>query len=232
MDRLTDPETPEAAEPAERTSLAAEAATPPAAAEPAIAGRPETLAGYDFSPGETATGYDTALADWFRGTAHELGLPAELAVALHDRFRDRMAEASADAWRATGGRQAATEAVLRQDWGRGYEARLADALRAVDRFGGAALKAALDASDAGNDPAVIRAFAEIGRRLAGDGGAGSGATDEGPATPTAAQRAILRLRADDKFMAAYGDRSHPGHDVAQAQMDELYARAYPAGGAR
>jgi len=43
-----------------------------------------------------------------------------------------------------------------------------------------------------------------------------------------AQREILRLRSNADFMAAYGDRTHPNHAIAQDQMDEFYALAYPA----
>ena len=49
-----------------------------------------------------------------------------------------------------------------------------------------------------------------------------------PPGRSVAQREILRLRSNADFMAAYGDRTHPNHAIAQDQMDELYSLAYPA----
>ena len=91
----------------------------------------------------------------------------------------------------------------------------------------------------GNDPTLIRAFAGIGRRLYGGGTPTAGTpgsttnTEQNatvlpmPNSASGAQREILRLRTDDKFMSAYGDRTHPSHEIAQAEMDALYAAAYP-----
>lgn len=122
---------------------------------------------------------------------------------------------------------------MRQEWGRGFDARIEDAQRAVNRLGGDALKQVFNETGLGDHPALIRAFSDMGRLLAGGSGntapnAPATATPSPTGGATQAQREILRLRSDDKFMAAYGDRTHPSHDIAQEQMDELYAVAYPA----
>ena len=48
-----------------------------------------------------------------------------------------------------------------------------------------------------------------------------------PTSPSGGQREILRLRTDEKFMLAYADSTHPSHEIALAEMDALYAAAYP-----
>jgi len=206
-------------------------------------GRPSTPEGYAFSPGETATGYDTALSNWFREAAHAVHMPADMAQALHDRFREQAATARAQQWQSAEHERQHCESQLRRDWGRSYDARLEDARRAVERLGGDTLKQVFNDSGLGDHPALVRAFADIGRLLAGTASAtpqnGSdvsegreNALSKTIPTATQAQREIMRLRSDGAFMAAYGDRTHPSHDVAQQQMDELYARAYPAGAVR
>jgi hypothetical protein len=195
-------------------------------------GRPETPDGYNISPGESASGYDTMLSDWFRNAAHAVHMPVDMAESLHDRFREQAAEASAEYWQQDEQERKESEATLRQEWGRGFDARIEDAQRAVHRLGGDTLKQIFNETGLGDHPALIRAFSEMGRFLAGGGNTAPNA----PATAapshtsgtTQAQREILRLRSDDKFMTAYGDRTHPSHNIAQEQMDELHSVAYPA----
>ena len=196
-------------------------------------GRPETPDGYNIAPGDSASGYDSMLADWFRDAAHAVHMPADMAESLHDRFREQAAEASAGYWQQAEQERQESEAVLRHEWGRSFDARIEDAQRAVNWLGGDTLKQVFNETGLGDHPALIRAFADMGRLLAGGGG---NTAPNAPATAapsptggaTQAQREILRLRSDDKFMAAYGDRTHPSHDIAQEQMDELYSVAYPA----
>ena len=128
-------------------------------------GRPATTDGYTFSPGESATGYDTDLADWFRDAAHEVNMPVDMAEALHDRFLETRMEEAAAHWQADQARGAETAATLGREWGSAYDANLDLARRAVTEVGGDDLKEALEVSGMGNDPALIRTFAGIGRRL-------------------------------------------------------------------
>jgi len=197
-------------------------------------GMPQTADEYDLSPGDSATGYDIALSDWFRQAAHAAHMPADMAKTLHDAFRDHMAAQTNAYWDTVSHDRNESEAALKRDWGAGYEARMQDAHRAIERFGGQPLKDVLNHTGLGDHPLLVRAFADMGRLLAGNGnGESSGETTVGtqtavPANATQAQREILRLRSNTDFMAAYGDRTHPNHAIAQDQMDELYALAYPA----
>ena len=202
-------------------------------------GRPTNPDEYEFSPGESATGYDTELADWFREAAHAVNMPVEMAQALHDRFLEARTQQTLDNWHDAQARGQETEALLSREWGSAYSANLELAQRAVAEMGGNELKEALEVSGMRDHPALIRAFAGIGRRLYANGrvsaenlptvdSVGEQPTPRQPTTKASAQREIMRLRSDEKFMAAYGDRSHPSHEIAQAEMDALYAAAYPS----
>jgi len=92
-------------------------------------GRPETPDGYNIAPGDSASGYDSMLADWFRDAAHAVHMPADMAESLHDRFREQAAEASAGYWQQAEQERQESEAVLRHEWGRGFDARIEDAQR-------------------------------------------------------------------------------------------------------
>lgn len=205
---------------ADTTALPEATGADAAAPEPAL-----TPEAYDFTPATPDAGYDPALAGWFRETAHAVGMPVEMARALHDRFVAQRAAEGESLWQRLEERRVGDVRALRRDWGATFDVNLALARRAVDELGGEALRAALEETGVGDHPALVRAFARTGQRLFGSAGGGAGEAR----TAIAAQREILRLRSDERFMSAYADRGHPNHVTAQAQMDELYTRAYPAG---
>ena len=219
---------------APRQTLSPEAPPEDVVAFWAELGKPDTADGYELSPGDSATGYDIDLSDWFRQAAHDANMPANMAKSLHDAFRDHMAAQADRYWQAIAQKRDESEAILRRDWGAGFEGRMQDARRAIERFGGQSLKDTLNDTGLGDHPLLVRAFADMGRLLAGNGGgiptdeAAAGTPTAVPANATQAQRQILRLRSNADFMAAYGDRTHPNHAIAQDQMDEFYALAYPA----
>ena len=78
-------------------------------------GRPETPDGYNNSPGESASGYDTMLSDWFHNSAHMVHVPADMALSLDDRFREQTAETSPEYWQQAEQERQESEAVLRQE---------------------------------------------------------------------------------------------------------------------
>ena len=78
----------------------------------------------------------------------------------------------------------------------------------------------------------------IGRRLYGGGTTNAGTPTDTiasqnstvlpmPIPTNGTQIGILRLRTDEKSLSTYGDRTHPSHEIAQAEMDAFYAAAYP-----
>lgn len=158
-------------------------------------------------------------------------MPADMAESLHDQFREKTAELCAQYWQHAEQEQQEGVAALRREWGRDFETRVSDAQRAVNQLGGDPLRELFNETGLGDHPTLIRIFADMGRLLAYEGRKDT--STSGQIAPSAyreavqARREILRLRSDRKFMATYGDRGHRSHNIAQVQMDELYAAAYP-----
>jgi len=128
--------------------------------------------------------------------AHAAELPDNVATALHDRFREHVATMSQDRWTGLQGSREAILATLRRDWGPGFDENLALATRVVGEVGGRPLIDMLEQSGLGDDPRLIKVFAQAGRRMfrTGDPATGTerqaiGAADEA----TEARRAIMRL---------------------------------------
>jgi hypothetical protein len=62
----------------------------------------------------------------------------------------------------------AAQTDLRKAWGNAYDQKFSAAERAVREFGGEELEQALAETGAGNNPMLIKAFAQIGEKLMGD----------------------------------------------------------------
>ena len=119
------------------------------------------------------------LSDWFRDAAHAVLMPADMAESLHDQFREQAAEASAGYWQQAEQERQENEAVLRQEWVRNFDARIENVQHAVNRLGGDTLKQVFNETGLGDHPALIHAFSDMGRLLAGGGSTAPNA----PATP-------------------------------------------------
>jgi hypothetical protein len=121
----------------------------------------------DFALPEGIT-VDKRGIDDFKALAKKLNLPQAKAQKLVDFESARLREAVQASQRAWTDTQAKWQAEVKSDpeIGRG---KLADSLsvaaRAIDQFGGRALRQALDATGAGNNPEVVRAFVRIGRMI-------------------------------------------------------------------
>lgn len=125
---------------------------------------PET---YTFAAPEGAKVDDGRLAE-FQAAAKDAGLTQEQFQKLASygfEHIGKAANAPHEAWTA-----------LQQQWtnevkadpeigGAKLEQSLGAAKLAIDAFGGNALRQALDATGAGNNPAIVRAFVEMGRRM-------------------------------------------------------------------
>lgn len=111
--------------------------------------------------------------------------------------------------------------TLRGDWGAEYDNKLGLAQQVVQSFGGEDLIAALEASGAGNNPAVIKAFSAIGASLASEGiidGSAVGAMTKQDAVTQADALMVTE---------AYLKESDPGHTQAMAEVQRLLSIAYP-----
>ena len=159
-------------------------------------GRPETADGYVVNRPET-------LPDWispddegvraaeqsFLSAMHAAGATQDMVDAALGWYWNNLSDAEAARDRADEAAIADVEAGLRSEWGRDYEKNLAHAGRAVAAFGGEELGETLAQYGLSNHPALVRAFARIGRTMGEDD------MISGPVSETTREQ--LRKRAED-----------------------------------
>lgn len=117
--------------------------------------------------------------------------------------------------------------ALKTEWGDKFDANIDIAQSAINKFGGEDLDKILKDSGLGNNPAMVKTFHEIGKRIMEDNagmgrGAGLPINDQ-----TTAKIRIDELKRDEAFMKTFTTAHAPGHKEAKKQMDELFKAAYP-----
>ena len=102
------------------------------------------------------------------------------------------------------------------------------AQRAIRTFGNDQLIKYLNESGEGDNPQLIKLFANIGKQLGEDRAFGKRAASSGFVSgPEAARAEIAKLQMDQQFMKAYMGADESGHKEAVAQMHQLFKVAYP-----
>ena len=99
------------------------------------------------------------------------GLSQERAQSYVDLYAGKLKEATEEPYRLWAETQRDWQTAVKTDreiGGARLAANLATASKAIDRFGGDALRQALNVSGAGNHPDVIRAFIRIGKAISED----------------------------------------------------------------
>lgn len=178
---------PRAAEQAKTQATQAPPSTdgqPTEAAKPAEAAKPEEAApSYDGLKLPEVLKDDGETLAQFKALAGEVKLPADKAQALID-LHAGLIQRGIEAWKAQG--EAWAQAVEKDPelGGAKLDATKTDAARALDRFGGKALREVLEASGYANHPELVRAFAKIGREFAED------KIDQGKPAPADPLRAL------------------------------------------
>jgi len=139
-----------------------------AAATGTASGPPESYADFTVPDGLVA---DPQLAAEFKVLAKECGLPQEAAQQLVDLYAERvrdLAESPNRLWQQTQGEWRQQARSDREIGGARFAANVALANKAVDTFGGPALRQALGQTGAGNHPEVIRFFCRVGNAISED----------------------------------------------------------------
>lgn len=184
-------------------------------------GRPETVDGYELVPPEN-------LPDWvsfedesvqaaqrsFLEAMHGTGATQEIVDAAFGWYWNHLSESESARDRVLEDEFANAEAGLRREWGRDFERNLEHAGRAVAAFGGQDLGDTLEQFGLANHPAVIRAFARVGRTI------GEDTMISGPMTDTT--RDQLKQRAED--LVAEDD--YWTNEAHQREMREIMLQLY------
>jgi len=182
-------------------------------------GRPDDPAGYELKPPEGAPIQAEALPEYAK-VAHKAGLSKAQAAELVNWFGEH-----AKAQQQTMQAQAASNAEagiksLQDEWGHGFTENLAAAQRAVQLYGGPALLEELTATGLGNYPALVKAFANIGK-VAKEHGLPAGVGVPGTMTKEMAQAQIQAMESDPDTRAALLDPMHPKHQLARKERHSL-----------
>jgi hypothetical protein len=190
-------------------------------------GRPAEPKEYGFKPPEGVT-VDEKLQENFANTAHKLGLSTKQANELYAWWNGEAAQARGALQAQTAQAEEAATTSLKSEWGAAYPQNLDLAKKALAHYGNDEVRAELEKSGIGNNPALIKVFHKMGMALSEDGliGKGGGGGEQ-ISSPTEARQQINALRADKAFSAAYLDKSHAGHKEAVAKMAALHQQAYP-----
>lgn len=188
-------------------------------------GRPGKADGYGLEvKSENFTGEQIGL-EAFGAAAHAAGLSKSQAQKMFDYY-----VTSTDTELValdTAGAEAQENAMngLRTEFGAALDGNLGVALKAVEAFGGPELKAILDSTGLGNDPAMIRAWIKVGQAM-GEDTLGPGIQRLSAGGGLSPQEAQLRLKELDKQLMTM-DRMDPARAGILAEKAQMADMARP-----
>ncbi len=137
-------------------------------------GRPEKSEDYKFEDTEFPEGLPKSeeLEKSFMQVSHALGLTNPQAEGLYSFYNNIMINAFNEQKKAGDEAQEATEKALKdsdealhKEWGKDYDTNLELMKRAMQQFGGEGFEKLVDSSKLGNNPTIIKAFVNIGKKM-------------------------------------------------------------------
>ena len=188
-------------------------------------GRPKEASEYNLTVGDDLpTEFKETMAknmDWFRGTAHRLGLNAEQAGKLYTEYTGFVYEQATLQTETITQEMDAARDALKGELGEAYEGKMTLANRAIEELGGEDLISLFERSGMGRNPTVVKAFIKMGEMMGED----VGLDTDGQATETFDQldEQIASIQADP----AYLDKALPAHKVLVEKMSKLMQRRHP-----
>lgn len=195
-------------------------------------GRPDDAKGYEFKAPEgvdAASVSEERLNSW-RGRLHELGLTKSQGEALINAYAGEEFAAIAESKKLREDRLAADQVACQKLFGDKYDENINFVRIALGEFASDDLYKTIDEAGLSNNPHFVKAFADIGRKLAGDGrpmGTSSHSLGGSIGSPEQAQLEITRMQNDPAVTAALMDRSNPRHHEVVARRGELFKMAFP-----
>jgi len=191
-------------------------------------GRPESPEGYDLQMNNVPEGLEAnpQLVDWFKGTAHKIGMTPRQAQELADRYNIMAGEVeqspdelaiAAEAKEQEGVRS------LQREYGKAFDTKIDTAKAVLNQYGGEELLGLKleDGTQLASNPTLVRTLVNIGDFMQGRLGEDTlrGAKTGGDAmTPADAQRELNTIQVQG---GPYWDSTHPGHAAAVAESLKL-----------
>lgn len=192
-------------------------------------GRPETAEGYQSPADGLPEGFEINEEQQkaFFEHAHKHGFTADQAAGMVRFQAIQMASAAKAQQDQYGVDEADAVEALKKEWGGSYEEKMALATGAVKKFGGQELVDAMNETGLGNNLAMNKAFAAIGKAIAEDEILGAGAGRQFISSPAEADAKISALRGDKDFMERFHSKSPSIRKPAVAEMAALMEIKFP-----
>lgn len=169
------------------------------------------LAGKEGAPPEI---WNDATAKEIAAFAHEAALTPKQAQALADKWQTLGIEGGKITAAENERQHTEGKAALQKEWGTSFDAKHAAANLAIKQFGGDEIVALLAEKGLGNDPRMVKLFAQIGEKMGEDVPSGMGQSMAG-GPDLKAESATLRAG------PAYLNAMHPEHRAVNERLTVL-----------
>ena len=180
-------------------------------------GRPKDHEGYDLS-GIVPETYNQGVVDEFKKKAHETGMSAEGVRKMAEWYKELEIK-QRDSIEKSKMIQADQHILeLKKDFGVNFDTEVKNARKALDAYTDSAFRKYMDDTGLGNHPALVKAFAKIGRELSEDKLVQSDTAVRLAKSEDLKRSEIARLRSDKDFMSRY----RRGEAAAAQRLNALY----------
>jgi len=131
-------------------------------------GRPETAEEYQIEIGDELKPYfrDESVTE-FKKVAHDIGLNPQQVSALIEMQKNSISSELSNSSAHLEVQAQETQEALKQEWGVQYDREIRSAKRALSVYGDDEIMALMN-TEAGNNPAVIKMFARLGKEITED----------------------------------------------------------------
>ena len=156
-------------------------------------------------------GGDPAMVEWFKGTAHKLGLSAKQAQSLFTEFNGMSGSMQEKLQSQMAQESEKAIGTLKQEWGQAYDQMIGAGRRAATALGYDAGRLSAIEDKLGTAE-MLRLFATLGSKMGEDSFAGERSEGGFGVTPASAKQQIADLKLDKGFMDKYlsGDKDAVG----------------------
>ena len=156
-------------------------------------------------------GGDPAMVEWFKGTAHKLGLSAKQAQSLFTEFNGMSGSMQEKLQSQMAQESEKAIGTLKQEWGQAYDQMIGAGRRAATALGYDAGRLSAIEDKSGTSE-MLRLFATLGSKMGEDSFAGERSEGGFGVTPASAKQQIADLKLDKGFMDKYlsGDKDAVG----------------------
>jgi len=193
-------------------------------------GRPEKPEGYVYDKPEmpSAVQYNEPVVKEFSIAAHKAGFTQDqlkMALDFHNKYA---ANSFYEHERVGKEAEAKAEAELKQEWGeRGFKNNLDAARKVLRVFADKKDIDYINAKGYGNDPSMIRLFANISRKMSESNDHAGNTVEQNFHDSVSAKKEIAAVRSDPKHRLnkAYMNGKDPQHKESMDYLDQLYKLA-------